>query len=148
MKAFSFIHRFPVLCLVLMFLGAVMLSVLPGCETAGTYEKSYKILSGTKVTMETLGSTAKELHRNGILDADQIAKAEEAYGAAQAVQREFITMQTEAIMSGDATKQEQAARLGVAYLAAATRFINLAIQYGIIKGSDPGITTISGPVPG
>lgn len=148
MRSFSFLHRFPVLCLVFMFLGAVMLATLPACETSSTYEKSYKILSGSKNTIETLGKTAKDLHLSGVLNDEQIATAEEAYGAAQAVQKEFISLQSEAILSGDAAKQEQAARLGVAYLAAASRFITLAIQYGVIKGDDPSITTIRAPVPG
>lgn len=148
MRRFSVLHRFPVLCLLLMVLGAVALVALPACESASTYQKSYKVLSGSKSTIEMLGKTAKDLHDSGILNDEQIAKAQEAYGAAQAVQKEFITLQAEAILSGDATKQEQAARLGVAYLAAASRFISLAIEYGVIKGDDPSITTIEASVPG
>lgn len=138
-RMFQFARLFPVL-LVLVMLGVAA----AGCESLSTYEKSYKVLSGSKVTMETLGAAAKDLHRTGVLDDAQIAQAEEAYTAAQTVQKEFIALQSEAILSGDATKQEQAARLGVAYLSAATRFINLAIQFGLIKGNDPNIQTISG----
>lgn len=149
MRSFSFIHRYPVLCLVLMFLSAVMLSTLPGCgETASVYQKSYKVLSGSKITMEALAKTAKDLHEGGALTDEQGAKAEEAYMAAKIIQKEFISIQSEAILSGDGTKQEQAARLGVSFMVASTKFINLAIQLGLIKSDDPGITTVESAVPG
>lgn len=141
MKSFIMFQRFPLVCLLLMVLGLCMV-VLPGCETGPTYEKSYKVLSGSKVTMEALGSMAKDMHKQGVLSDEQIAEAEKAYSAAKDVQLEFIQAQTEALLSGDSSKQEQVARIGVAYLAAATRFINLAIQYGIIKSDDPSIQKV------
>ena len=137
-KRFFMHSRFLMVLAILCFLVAT----LPGCETGPTYEKSYKVLSGSKVTMEALGTMAKDLHKQGVLSDEQIAEAEKAYNAAKDVQLEFINAQTEALLSGDSSKQEQVARIGVAYLAAATRFINLAIQYGIIKSDDPSIQKV------
>lgn len=119
----------------------VCLSIV-ACQPQSTYQKSYKVLSGSKVTMETLARSAKDLHKSGVLNDDQLAKAKEAYVHAQTVQGELIRVQSEAIMSGDASKNEQAARLGVAYLGAATQFLNIAISYGLIQEDDPDLITI------
>lgn len=127
---------------VLMVLIVLLAFVLAACESMGTYQKSYKVLSGSKVTMETLGATAKQMHATGVLSDEQIAQAKEAYEAAQAVQKEFIDAQVAAILSGDTTTQEQVASLGVAYLKAASNFIGLAIQFGLIKADDPNIQTL------
>ena len=131
-----FHHRVLVLLIVLLAF------VLSACETAGTYQKSYKVLSGSKAAMENLALTAKHLHMTGVLNDDQIAKAKEAYRAAQAVQTEFIAAQVAAVRTGDETTQIQVANLGVAYLQAANRFIVLALEYGLIQSDDPSIQEI------
>jgi hypothetical protein len=121
---------------------AVFLMGMNGCH-ADNYATSYKALSVSKNTAVSIVSSAKALHKEGMINDAQIEKLKTAYQTLQAVQSSLIVAQQAAIDAGDnPTTSARVTQVTTTLLNAMNTFVQLAIDLGVIQQQDRRINQV------
>lgn len=125
-------------CLILLMFCPIFFVV--GCQTATTYQASYKTLSVSKSTAEFIGRTAKTLYASGVIDELKLDALEEKYRQAAKGQHLIIVAQSKALNHTDKEQEQKIAALTGVYIQTMTQFVQMAIDLGLIGQDDPRVT--------
>lgn len=110
-----------------------------GCTSQSGYQKTYQALSVTKETAVFIAKTAKNLYENEVIDDQDLARIKEAYEKVQKAQAILIQAQQDALDVDVDENRNRVQALTTVYLRVMTKFVELAVEIGILDQQDQRI---------